>query len=104
MFAPSQQRSIAVVSACMRGDGKPTFALTEVVVNDEEAENGVHYFLVEAELLKRGLEEPFVHFGPDEAPAFLHDAVRQLLDLPPAITEPIIYAPMEKSPCLASSK
>ena len=104
MLLPADQRPITIVSACMRGDGKPAFALTEVIVNDEEAEHGVHYFLVEAELLKRGLEEPFVHFGPDEAPAFLHDAVRQLLDLPPAITEPIIHAPLEKSPCLASSK
>ena len=104
MLRPSNQRTIAVVSACMRGDGEPTFVMTEVVVNDEEFENGVHYYLVEAELLKRGFEEPFVHFTETEAPVFLHDAVRQLLDLPPAVAEPIIHARKEKSPCLASSK
>jgi hypothetical protein len=103
MFAPNQ-RTIAVVSACILGNGSPIFALTEVVVNDEEAENGVHYYLVEAELLKSGFEEPFVHFTDAEAPAFLHDAVRQLLDLPPAFAEPIIHAPTEKSTCLVSSK
>ena len=103
MFTPNQ-RTISVVSACMLGNGSPMFALTEVVVNDEEAENGVQYYLVEAELLKRGFEEPFIHFPAQESPAFLHDAVRQLLDLPPAVAEPIIHVPREKSPCLASSK
>ena len=42
---------IAVVSACMQRDGRPTFAHTQVSVTPEEAEDGLHYYLVEAELL-----------------------------------------------------
>jgi hypothetical protein len=103
MSTPNQ-RSIAIVSAGMRIDGTPAFALTEVIVNDDEADNGVHYYLVEAELLKQGFEEPFVHFTPDESPAFLHDAVRKLLDLPPAVAEPIIHSYSKEPRCLASSK
>jgi hypothetical protein len=37
---------IAVVSACMNQDGTPALALTEVEVTAEEAENGIHYYLV----------------------------------------------------------
>ncbi|MSQ96788.1 MAG: hypothetical protein EXR98_19845 [Gemmataceae bacterium] len=103
-MSAANQRSISIVSAGMRSDGSPAFALTEVIVTDEEAENGIQYYLVEAELLKRGFEEPFVHFPAQESPAFLHDAVRQHLDLPPAVAEPIIHASTEKSTCLASSK
>jgi hypothetical protein len=75
----SGKRKIAVVSACMKADGTPTFALNEVAVTQDEAENGIHYYLVEADLLEAGFEEPFVHFDHDEAPPFLHPAVRQHL-------------------------
>ena len=81
-----------------RADGTPAFALNEVAVTQDEAENGIHYYLVEADLLEAGFEEPFVHFDEDEAPAFLHPAVRQrLADLRPTTTRP------RKSLCPASS-
>jgi len=70
---------VAVVSACMRSDGLPDFALTEVEVTPEQAENGIHYYLVEAHLLEAGYEEPFVHFAESEAPTFLFPAVKQYL-------------------------
>jgi len=76
-MSASDKRPIAVVTACMRSDGKPTFARTEVAVTEEEAENGVHYYLVESELLEAGYEEPFVHFAEDEAPAFLFPSVEK---------------------------
>jgi hypothetical protein len=81
MPRPSQgsKQPITVVSACMRADGYPDFAVTQVVVIPEERENGIHYYLVEAELLEAGFEEPFVHFDEDESPAFLHPAVQQYL-------------------------
>jgi hypothetical protein len=66
------KRPIAVVSACMNADGTPAFAWNEVYVGSDEAENGLHYDLVEIQLLKAGYEEPFVHFDEHEAPAFLH--------------------------------
>ena len=47
----------------------------DVAVTSEEAENGVHYYLVEADLLELGYEDPFVHVAEDEAPAFLLSAV-----------------------------
>jgi hypothetical protein len=81
----SQKRSIVIVSACMTAQGTPTFAFTEVEVSQEEAENGVHYYLAEANLLEAGYEEPFVHFDADEAPAFLHPAVRQFLGIAPSV-------------------
>ena len=71
------KRSIAVVSACMTSNGSPTFVLNEVEVTYDEALNGVHYYLAEAELLTGGYEEPFAHFDEFEAPPFLHPAVRQ---------------------------
>ena len=71
------QRQIAIVTACMTCDGTPTLVLNEVAVTQEEAQNGDHYYLAEARLLEDGYEEPFVHFDEDEAPAFLHPAVRQ---------------------------
>jgi hypothetical protein len=83
------KRTIAVVSACMNADGTPDFALNHVEVTLDEAENGIHYYLVEAELFEAGYEEPFVHFDADESPAFLHAAVRQYLGLPTTDTEPI---------------
>ncbi len=75
----SEKRKIAIVSACMRRDGTPAFALNEVAVTADEQENGIHYYLAEAQLLEDGFEEPFVHFDENEAPAFLHAAVRQHL-------------------------
>ena len=75
----SGKRPITVVTACMRADGTPDFALTEVEVTTEEAENGIHYYLVEADLLEAGYEEPFVHYDEDESPAFLFPAVKQYL-------------------------
>ena len=72
------KRSIAVVSACMTSNGSPTFVLNEVEVTYDEALNGVHYYLAEAELLTGGYEEPYVHFDEfRELQPFLHPAVRQ---------------------------
>jgi hypothetical protein len=79
MSYPGGKRPVVVASACMRSDGLPDFALTEVEVTPEQAENGIHYSLVEAHLLEAGYEEPFVHFGEAEAPAFLFPAVKQYL-------------------------
>ena len=59
----------------------PVFALTQVEVTPEEYDNGIHYFLAEADLLVRGYEEPFVHFDESEAPSFLHAAVKAQLSL-----------------------
>ena len=78
----SGQRTIAIVSACMKQDGTPAFALNEVSVTKEQAENGIHYYLAEASLLQDGFDEPFVHFDEFEAPAFLLPAVRQHLQTP----------------------
>jgi hypothetical protein len=79
------KRTIAVVTACMAADGTPDFALNEVEVTHDEYENGIHYYLAEAELIEAGYEEPYTHFDEFEAPAFLHLAVRQYLDVPPAL-------------------
>ena len=72
---------ITLVTACMRADGLPAFALTQVEVSPEEYDNGIHYYLAEADLLEQGYEEPFVHFDENEAPPFLHGAVKEQLDL-----------------------
>ena len=91
MSSPGKQ-SIAIVTACMRADGAPDFAITEVEVTTEEIENGAHYYLAETELLRRGLEEPFVHFDATEGPAFLHPAVREYLSTEsPPVDEPTPY-------------
>jgi hypothetical protein len=82
------ERTIPIVTACMNADGTPDFALTEVAVTPEQAENGVHYALAEAQLVQRGYEEPFVHFDAQESPDFLHQAVRQYLGLAPVPTAP----------------
>ena len=79
----SSSRPISVVTACMNSSGLPEFALTTVEVTQEEQENGVHYYLVEADLLEAGYEEPFVHFDEMEAPPFLHAAVRRHLGQSP---------------------
>ncbi len=76
----ADKRTIAIVTACMQSDGQPTFALNEVEATQDEVLNGIHYYLVEAELLQAGYEEPFVHFDSDEAPPFLHAAVREYLE------------------------
>ena len=103
MFPRSDQHTIAIVTACMKvDDGSPAFALTEFEVTNEEAENGVHYYLAEIELSKRGYEEPFVHFSDSESPPFLHDAVRQFL--PPVVNKPTIHAQSEEQRCPVSSR
>ena len=97
MIVPTWEgkRSIPIVSACMTREGLPTFALNTVEVTAEEAADGIHFYLVEADLLEAGYEEPFVHFPDSEAPPFLHPAVRQHLGLEPVLTEPtpiIVFA------------
>src|SRR5262249_9449013 len=72
---------VAVISACMRSDGLPDFALTEVEVTPAEYDNGVHYGLVDEALAARGYDEPYVHFAEPESPAFLLPAVRRYLGL-----------------------
>jgi hypothetical protein len=94
----ADKHTIAVVSACMKKDGTPAFALNTVEVTHEEEANGIHYYLAEGQLLEDGFEEPFVHFGEDEAPAFLFPAIRQHLGL----TSNGIHHP-EESACPASS-
>jgi hypothetical protein len=59
------------VTACLRPDGTPALALTEVEVSDEERAEGIHYLRAEAQLAARGYEEPMVHFGDREAPPFI---------------------------------
>lgn len=85
------KRAHVVVTACMRGDGKPTFARSEVAVTAEEAENGVQYDLVETDLQAAGFEEPFVHFSAEDSPVFLFAAVDEFLGVTPT---PVI---LEKS-------
>src|SRR5260370_1406376 len=96
-MSPSEdKRTIAVVSACMTAAGLADFALNEVEVTPEEAENGIHYYLAEAQLLQHGYEEPFVHFAETESPGFLHPAVREYLGLLPAASEATTTAPSEE--------
>ena len=79
MTGSPQKRPVTLVSACMTRPGLADFALTEVEVTPEEYDNGLHYALAEQRLLAAGYEEPFVHFGPEERPAFLLPAVREYL-------------------------
>jgi hypothetical protein len=97
------QRTMAIVTACMTAKGKPDFVLNEVSVTPEEAEDGVHYCLVETDLLEAGYEEPFVHFDEGEAQALLHAALKQRLDLgaAPHATNPITPAHWEETQCPA---
>jgi hypothetical protein len=76
MAQSEDTRLITVVSACMTASGTPTFVLNQVEVTAEQVENGIHYYLVEAQLLQDGYEEPFVHFDENEAPAFLIPALQ----------------------------
>lgn len=102
MAVPAGKRTMTIVTACMNANGSPAFALNCVEVDPEEIANGIHYYLVEAELMEAGYEEPFCHFDEDEAPQFLHAAVRQHLGLP--ATAPIPSAHSEDARCLVSSK
>lgn len=104
MQCPQEKQPVVVVSAVMRADGLPAFALNQAEVTAEERDNGIHYYLVEADLLQAGYEEPFVHFDEGEAPSFLHPAVRQHLSRSPAEPQPCLVAPTEECSCPASSK
>jgi hypothetical protein len=91
MSAVPQKRTM--ITACMRCDGSPAFAITNFCVTPEEMAEGVHYTLADAQLLQNGYEEPFVHFDQDEMTAFLHPALRQYLGLPADdsdLTKPLI--------------
>lgn len=93
-----ESRPVAVVTACRNAGGSPEFVLTTVAVTPAQQDNGIHYYLVEADLLEDGYEDPFVHFDEHEAPPFLHPAVRRHLASrlhPPNHHEP------EKHACLA---
>ena len=92
------KRKITVVTACMNANGAPDFGLTEIEVTQQEAENGVHYDLAEAQLLDNGYEEPMVHYDEGEAPAFLHTAVRHYLGLSFADPAPTVIVPSEEQP------
>jgi len=93
-MAETNQRTIAVVTACRNKQGCPEFVLNHATVTPAEADNGIHYYLVEADLFLAGYEEPFLHFDEREAPPFLHPAVRQHL----ANSLPVLA---EKHPCHA---
>ncbi len=71
MNSSEATRRVLIVSAVMNAAGLPDFALTQFDVTVEEEENGAHFWLAEQELLARGYEEPFVHFGEGERPDFL---------------------------------
>jgi hypothetical protein len=75
------KRPITIVSAYMNANGCPDLTLNQIEVTHDEAENGIHFYLVEADLLEAGFEEPFVHFDEFDGPAFLHSSVRQYLGL-----------------------
>jgi hypothetical protein len=92
MSGSIQKRTLHVVTACMNASGCPCFALTRAAVTQDELENGVHYYLVEADLMERGYEEPMTHFDEDEAPVFLHAAVREYLGMRPGDDVPIVTA------------
>lgn len=81
MRQTEDKRSVTIVSAVMRSDGFPDFALTQVEVTPVEYDNGVHYLLVDEALTQRGYEEPYVHFDELEAPSFLHPAIKRYLDV-----------------------
>jgi hypothetical protein len=97
MSASFDARPIAIVTACMTAAGLPTFVYTIVEVTPDERDNGVHYYLAEGQLLEEGYEEPFVHFDANEAPPFLHAAVREHLGLPAPNPEESNLVLQEKS-------
>src|SRR5262245_30856062 len=88
MVCKEGKRPITVVKACMTEAGLPDFALNVVEVTPEEADDGVHYYLAEAQLLEAGYEEPFVHFAGGEVPGFLLPAVQQYLRARASASEP----------------
>lgn len=90
MSHPEGRRPVTVVSAVMRSDGLPDFAVTQVEVSQDEYANGIHLYLAEAQLLEAGYEEPFVHFPQDEAPPFLLPAVKDYLGTDASDT--VLYA------------
>lgn len=92
------ERPIPIVSAVMTAHGTPAFAATTVAVTHEQYENGIHYYLAEAELLERGYEEPFVHFADAEAPSFLVEAMRQQLAAQWQVPDPISTVNAEEVP------
>ena len=69
--------------------------------SQEQIDNGIHYYLAEAELLENGFEEPFVHFDENESPPFLHPAVRDYLGRKRVADASIPVARREGSPCRA---
>ena len=75
------KRPIAIVTACTNADGTPTFAFNEVEATQDQIDNGIHFYLAEADLLLAGHEPPFIHFDELEAPPFLHPAVRRHLGI-----------------------
>ena len=77
----TNKRTIAIVTACTSSDGTPTFAFNEVEATQDQIDNGIHFYLAEADLLLAGYEGHFIHFDEDEAPSFLHPAVRQFLGI-----------------------
>jgi hypothetical protein len=79
MSAETDTRVIRIITACMRSDGTSAFARSEVEVTEDQAENGIQYYLAEAELLQQGFEEPMVHFPEGDAPAFLFPAAEEYL-------------------------
>jgi hypothetical protein len=89
------KRTIAIVTACIKANNAPALALTEVAVTPREIDLGIHFYLAEADLLEGGYLEPFVHFDEDEAPGFLHPAVRQHLGLSPLVSNPTTHALVE---------
>jgi hypothetical protein len=84
-----------IITACMRSDGSPTFVRTEVEVTPEERDNGVHYYLAEAQLIEAGYEEPYVHFDDRETPAFLAAAITESTAASMTVPDPITDNPEE---------
>jgi hypothetical protein len=83
------KRSVTVVSAVMRSNGLPDFAITQVEVTVDEYANGLHLYLAEADLLEASFEEPFVHFPEEEAPPFLLPAVQKYLGSRNTVLHPV---------------
>ena len=46
MYCPQDKQPVVVVSACMRADGCPDFAIHEVEVTPVERDNGIHVNIV----------------------------------------------------------
>jgi hypothetical protein len=87
---------ITIISACMRSDASPTFVRTEVDVTSDERDNGVHYYLAEAQLIEAGYEEPFVHFDDREVPVFLAAAITDSVVASMTVPDPITDNPSEE--------